>query len=562
MKLQFLIAIFLATAFITQAQRKYQSFSPGSLWEDNTATHINAHGGGILYHNGTYYWFGEHKSENSNDALVGITCYSSVDLYNWNNRGVALPVVTNNPASDITKGCIMERPKVIYNKKTNKFVMYFHLELKGQGYDAARVGIAVADNVTGPYIYKGSSRPNAKHYPLNFDPKKTYSFDTALRRDYDTGQKSRDMTLFVDDNEKAYHIFSSEDNATLHIALLSDDYQSHTGEYVRMAPGGYNEAPAIFKRNGKYFMFASGCTGWAPNAARLFSADHIYGPWKEYPNPCIGANADLTFYSQSTYVLPVVGRENDFIFMADRWTPDEPINGRYVWLPIHFENGLPTLRWVDEWDLSVFDKSMKDLELDIVNAKKLLLQAKIGNEIGSYPQAAYNTFSRLLKEIESAPSMSDILRLSEAVKTFSDTKIPPTQVQLQDGNYHILCNGFYLTNEGGSHPAMRTGLLRNGLSQVFSIQKLEETGRYKIVSQHDGRSLNEYVELRDTWGDEDHLWRSVNFYSDGNRYAIMNDGNSRSFGAWTVNGHRFGATDSLLLNPESDFIFTLHKVDD
>ena len=36
------------------------------------------------------------------------------------------------PQSEITKGCILERPKVIYNTKTGKFVMWFHLELKGR----------------------------------------------------------------------------------------------------------------------------------------------------------------------------------------------------------------------------------------------------------------------------------------------------------------------------------------------------------------------------------------------------------------------------------------------
>ena len=43
--------------------------------------------------------------------------------------------------------------------------------------------------------------------------------------------------------------------------------------------GDHNEAPAIFKKDGTYWMITSGCTGWAPNAARLFSAPSIWGPW-------------------------------------------------------------------------------------------------------------------------------------------------------------------------------------------------------------------------------------------------------------------------------------------
>ena len=96
----------------------------------------------------------------------------------------------------------------------------------------------------------------------------------------------------MDDDGKAYHIYSSEDNLTLQIAELSDDYLSHSGKYIRIFPGGHNEAPAIFKKNGIYWMITSGCTGWEPNKARLLTATSIWGEWKQLPNPCIGKNAD------------------------------------------------------------------------------------------------------------------------------------------------------------------------------------------------------------------------------------------------------------------------------
>ena len=113
---------------------EYNSFHPGEIWEDDSGIHINAHGGGILYHEGMYYWYGQHmiEGEAGNKAQVGIHCYSSTDLYNWKDQGITLKVVENNPDHDITKGCILERPKVIFNKKTEKFVMWFHIELIGQ----------------------------------------------------------------------------------------------------------------------------------------------------------------------------------------------------------------------------------------------------------------------------------------------------------------------------------------------------------------------------------------------------------------------------------------------
>ena len=164
------------------------------------------------------------------------------------------------------------------------------------------------------------------------------------------GQMSRDMTLFVDDDGKAYHIYSSEDNLTLQIAELSDDYLSHTGKYIRIFPGGHNEAPAIFKKDGIYWMITSGCTGWEPNKARLLTATSILGEWKQLPNPCVGENADKTFGGQSTYVLPLQGTEKQFIFMADSWRPESLADSRYIWLPVRFdEKGIPFIEWVDRW---------------------------------------------------------------------------------------------------------------------------------------------------------------------------------------------------------------------
>ena len=352
--------------------QKKDRIRPGAIWPDNNGEHINAHGGGILFHDNKYYWFGEHKGKNTNNAMVGVMCYSSEDLYNWKNEGVALPVEETDESSPIIKGCVMERPKVIYNAKTGKFVMYFHLELKGQGYTAAQVGIAVSDNVTGPYKLIANKRVNAGIWPENmpeeqrtstvkmedfkewWTPEWMKAVDEGLfvRHDFEAGQMSRDMTLFVDDDGKAYHIYSSEENLTLHIAELTDDYLNHSGRYIRIEPGGHNEAAAIFKRNGTYWMITSGCTGWSPNEARMFSSTSIWGPWTKHPNPCVGVDAELTFNSQSTFILPVQGKENLFIFMADRWRPRNPIDGRYVWLPIQFENDKPVLKWVGEWKIS------------------------------------------------------------------------------------------------------------------------------------------------------------------------------------------------------------------
>ena len=172
-----------------------------------------------------------------------------------------------------------------------------------------------------------------------------------IRRDYPGGQMSRDMTIFVDDNGKAYHIYSSEGNITLHIAELTPDYTGHTGKYVRAFINRYMEAPAICKHKGKYYLIASGCTGWAPNAARSAVAKNIAGPWMELKNPCVGPKAGITFGGQSTFILPVQGKPGKFIFMADIWRPKNAIAGRYLWLPMKWEGDQIILEWKDEWTL-------------------------------------------------------------------------------------------------------------------------------------------------------------------------------------------------------------------
>lgn len=369
--------LFLMSSIAKHLHEPLHSFRPGEIRPDNNGVHINAHGGGILIYDDIYYWLGEHKTEGKagNRANMGVHVYSSKNLTNWKDEGIALAVVDDDENHEITKGCTLERPKVIYNKATKKFVMWFHLELKGQGYKAARTGLAVADQVTGPYIYLKSLRPNAGQWPANFtEEQKNANYDFSMdrwthegrdavkngmfvKRDFEGGQMSRDMGLFVDGDEQAYHIAASEENGTLHIRKLTDDYLDFTGEYVRVFPNESNEAPAIFKKDGKYYMFSSGCTGWTPNPGRSAVADDMMGPWTRLGNPFTGTEEEMStsFQSQSTFVIPVIGKKEAFIYMGDRWMPDNAIDGRYIWLPVEFEDDKLIVKWFDEWDLYVFD---------------------------------------------------------------------------------------------------------------------------------------------------------------------------------------------------------------
>ena len=366
-----LLLLSLLSACSLQAQQN------GQLWPDTNGKHINAHGGNIIRYGGKYYWYGENRPDRGYTTEVGVEVYSSTDLRHWSDEGVAL-AVSQEPGSDIERGCIMERPKVLYNAKTQRFVMLFHLELKGRGYEAARVAFAESESPTGPFRFIRSMRIHAGQWPFDYSKKQIKAAQKTdaskwkewwtpqwraetekgmyLWRDFADGQMSRDMTVFVDDDGKAYHITSSQENLTLLVSELADDYLGFTGKYNQVAPGGQNEAPCLLKHGGKYWLICSGCTGWAPNEARMFVSSSIWGPWTQLPSPFEGKGnyrdftAQKTFGAQGTYILhKELDAADTYIFMADIWNPRHLSQSLHLWLPVQFRpDGTPLIRWTDE----------------------------------------------------------------------------------------------------------------------------------------------------------------------------------------------------------------------
>jgi hypothetical protein len=328
-------------------QPSRRSFAPGEVWPDANGTSIQAHGGGVIIRDGTCYWYGEDRTPG---RQTSVSCYSSTDLYHWKHEGVvftrdALP-------GDIRRSTFIERPKVIYNAKTGKYVLWAHLEQRG--YHFAEAGIAVGDQPAGPFTFVRHLRP--VQYDFGYP-------ESDPDRQKELGGTYRDMNLFVDDDGKAYAFYASEGNWTMYVVRLNDEY---TGPETPMAEGKtwarilvrkMREAPAPFKYKNRYYLITSACTGWRPNAADCAVADNVLGPWESKGNPCVGPEADLTFHTQSTCVLPVAGKPGCFIYMGDRWTPRRLYDSRYVWLPFTIgDDGSFTIKWLDEWDLSYFDR--------------------------------------------------------------------------------------------------------------------------------------------------------------------------------------------------------------
>ncbi|KAJ3671170.1 hypothetical protein LUZ60_008596 [Juncus effusus] len=322
-----------------KSSRNSKYFYPGRIWLDTDGKPIQAHGGGILFdkNTGTYYWYGENKDGPTYHVqpkgtarvdVIGVSCYSSKDLLSWKNEGLVLKSGNPNPTHDLHKSNVLERPKVIFNDKTNKYVMWMHID--NANYTKASVGISLSESPIGPFEYLHSLRPH--------------------------GCDSRDMTLFKDDNGKAYVVYSSRNNSDLHVGPLTDDYLGLTGIFTKKLVGQRREAPAVFKHNKTYYMMTSGCSGWAPNEAMVHVAQSMLGPWETLKNnPCLGGNMAMrnkTYFSQGTFVLPLNGLPGLFVFMADRWNPSDLKDSRYVWLPMKVEGiNRVSVFWHKRWKI-------------------------------------------------------------------------------------------------------------------------------------------------------------------------------------------------------------------
>ncbi|KAJ4301231.1 hypothetical protein N0V90_003322 [Kalmusia sp. IMI 367209] len=291
---------------------------PGATWTaTNTGKHVQAHGGGFIKVGSTYYWIGEDKTDGS--SFQNINCYSSTNLVEWKYEGALL---SRTSSGDLGPNRVVERPKVIYNKSTKKYVLWMHID--DSGYAEAKAGVATGDSVCGKYTYIGASRP--------------------------LGFSSRDMGLYVDDDDKAYLLTEDRSNG-LRIDLLSDDYLS-----VKQATYLWKEsieAPAVIKKNGVYFMFGSTLTGWDPNDNKYSTATNIAGPWSAWKT--FADVGSKTYTSQTNYILPV---GNNFIYMGDRWVSSNLMRSTYVWLPLTISGTTASMKNAVNWIVDVNSGSM------------------------------------------------------------------------------------------------------------------------------------------------------------------------------------------------------------
>jgi hypothetical protein len=293
-----------------------QIIRPGEIWPDNNGIHIQAHGGGIIKIDKSYYWYGEDRTKGLDTNYRYISCYTSKDLSNWKHLG---NVFKMTDPENLGANWVMERPKVFYNKKTRKYVMYMHLD--NSKYKIAKVGVAVSDSAAGPFVFVKSFRP--------------------------LGHESRDIGQFIDDDGTAYLVFEDRPFG-FRIAKLSDDYMNVEKEISLIKE--HMEGGAIVFYKGLYYAIGSGLDGWAPTPNKYATAPSLEGPWSEFKD--IAPPETKTYGAQSTMLIKVVGtKSTTVIFMADIWKEKAQWDSRYLWMPVDIGNGKLWIPQPQPWKL-------------------------------------------------------------------------------------------------------------------------------------------------------------------------------------------------------------------
>src|SRR6186997_2764936 len=127
-------AVFAALAVTHTASAATATVNPGTMWTDTAGRRLQAHGAGIFTVGSTYYMVGEDKSAGS--TFTAVACYSSTDLVHWTRQSDAL---SRQASGDLAAGRIVERPKVLFNSTTGRYVMWLHID--NTSYNDQRAGV-------------------------------------------------------------------------------------------------------------------------------------------------------------------------------------------------------------------------------------------------------------------------------------------------------------------------------------------------------------------------------------------------------------------------------------
>ena len=206
-----------------------------------------------------YLYVGHDTATNENYVMPEWACYSSKNMTDWNYEGVVMKATSISWRSNDTSAWASQ-----VTKYGDKYYLYYCTWDKTSG-GKQSIGVATSSSPTGPFVDKGT-------------PLVQGSFTTPESASHD----DIDPTILIDtDEEGIEHRYLAWGNTRYYVCELNEDMVSvkdldNDGQIVMhkdikerkiksMGSNVYTEAPWLYKRAGKYYLFFA--TNWREEMA-------------------------------------------------------------------------------------------------------------------------------------------------------------------------------------------------------------------------------------------------------------------------------------------------------
>jgi len=293
-------SLLISLIFTANALAQWTTIQNGKLWLDTEGRPVQAHAPGFVKMGDVWYMVGEDRS---NPWNPDVNLYSSRDLVHWQFEKKIIENGVTTPQLGNTR--MIERPKLMYNPQTQKFVVWCHYESKD--YSASEAACFECDSVNGSYRFIWGGRP--------------------------MGIKSRDCNVFQDTDGTAYFISTTVENQHLGLFQLSADYHEAV-RHTELFTGQRREAPAIVRVGDTYFMFNSACSGWDPNPCKMSYTTDLTQGWI----PLRQVGNSLAYDTQAAAILEIRGtKRTTYLYVGDRWQDPGLPESKTIIFPIEFD---------------------------------------------------------------------------------------------------------------------------------------------------------------------------------------------------------------------------------
>lgn len=285
---------------------------------DTRGDAVDAHDGEIALFGGTYYLYGTSYDcgfawQATSSPFCGFKVYTSPDLVHWTDRGRLFDAtgVWQTRCNGATYGCF--RPHVGYDAATRKYVLWVNVYDNSVGFR-----VLTSANPAGPFTEA---------------PVPTLAVNNNAPAG---GVNNGDHDVFVDTDGTAYLAYTDwRAGGDIVVERLAANYLTGTGAYTRLGQS-QTEAPALFKRNGVYYLTYSdpNCGYCAGTGTSYRTAANPLGPWsapvKISQDSCGGQPAFVS-------ALPTTSG-TAYVYASDLWNNGQRNEAlaNYYWAPLEF----------------------------------------------------------------------------------------------------------------------------------------------------------------------------------------------------------------------------------